>query len=193
MCPSPTATSGVSSLRGQPLECHWLPLMTATHDCLTELDKGNEVAALLFDIKIAFDSVPHRLFLHKLQGRGLDAYLLRWISGCLTDRTQAVVLNGTSLESLSVLSAGSPGLHPWTPFIHYLYEWYNSIPLGGKLVLYADDILLYRTIKSKEDYTWHFKSIWMPWMTTIWILTLPNVNLWCPGKEVTVPLNIHYF
>ena len=28
----------------------------------------------------------------------------------------------------------------------------NSIPLGGKLVLYADDILLYCTIKSKEDY-----------------------------------------
>jgi len=28
----------------------------------------------------------------------------------------------------------------------------NSIPMGGKLVLYADDILLYYTIKSKEDY-----------------------------------------
>jgi len=28
----------------------------------------------------------------------------------------------------------------------------NSIPLGGKLVFYADDILLYCTIKSKEDY-----------------------------------------
>jgi len=36
-------------------------------------------------------------------------------------------------------------------FIIYMSD-INSIPLGSKLVLYADDILLYRTIKSKEDY-----------------------------------------
>jgi len=35
----------------------------------------------------------------------------------------------------------------------------NSIPLGGKLVLYADDILLYHTIKSKEDYMARQKNV----------------------------------
>ena len=97
-------------------------LLAATHDWLTELDKGNEVAAVFFDIKKAFDSVPHRLLLHKLQGRGLDAYFFRWISGYLTDRTQAVILNGTTSQSLSCAVWGSPGLHSWTPFIHYLCE-----------------------------------------------------------------------
>ena len=92
------------------------------------------------------------LLLHKLQGHGLGAYFLRWISGYLTDRTQAVVLNGTTSESLSVLSGVPQGsiLGPLL-FIIFMSD-INSTPLGGKLVLYADDILLYRTIKSKEDY-----------------------------------------
>jgi len=117
--------------------------LAATHDRLTELDKGNEVAAVFFDIKKAFDSLPHRLLLHKPQGHGLDAYLLRWISGYLTDRTQTVVLNGTTSESLPVLSGVPQGsiLGPLL-FIIFMSD-INSTPLGGKLVLYADDILLY--------------------------------------------------
>jgi len=88
------------------------------------------VAVVFFDIKIAFDSVPHRLLLHKLQGRGLDAYLLRWISGYLTDRTQAVVLNGTTSQAFPVLSGVPQGsiLGPLL-FIIFMSD-INSIPHG---------------------------------------------------------------
>jgi len=127
-------------------------LLAATHDWLTELHKGNEVAAVFFDIKKSFDSVPHRLLLHKLQGHGIDAYLLRWISGYLTDRTQAVILNGTTSQSLPVLSGVSQGSILGPLLLIILMSDINSIPLGSKLVLYADDILLYHTIRSKEDY-----------------------------------------
>jgi len=72
----------------------------------------------------------------------------------------------------------------------------NSIPLGGKLVLY-DDILLYRTIKSKEDYMALQKDVdaLNSWSNDNYLKFNPTkckFMMLC-RKEVKVPLNIHYF
>ena len=37
-----------------------------------EIDKGNEVCAIFFDLKKAFDSVPHRKLIEKLTAIGLN-------------------------------------------------------------------------------------------------------------------------
>lgn len=129
-------------------------LLSATYDWFTMLEDGNEVGAVFFDLTKAFDSVPHRKLLGKLQELGLNAYIVNWISDYLTNRTQSVVLNGVSSTTLPVLSGVPQGsiLGPLL-FLMYLNDINDTtISSGSKLVLYADDILLYRAVHSQEDY-----------------------------------------
>ena len=55
-----------------------------------------EVCVVFFDVRKAFDSVPHIPLLQKLEDAGLDPFLLRWIRGYLTDRQQSTVVDGYS-------------------------------------------------------------------------------------------------
>ncbi len=101
------------------------------------LEDGNEVGAVFFDLTKAFDSVPHRKLLGKLQELGLNAYIVNWISDYLTNRTQSVVLNGVSSTTLPVLSGVPQGsiLGPLL-FLMYLNDINDTtISSGSKLVL----------------------------------------------------------
>ena len=79
-------------------------LLTATNDWLEMMESGIEAAAVFFYFTKAFDSVPHKPVIEKLQAIGLDVYLVQWITDYLTNRTQYVVVNGVSSKPLSVIS-----------------------------------------------------------------------------------------
>ena len=64
-------------------------LLSATYDWFTQIEAGNEVAAVFFYLTKAFDSVPHSLLLSKLEDSGLEPYTLKWISDYLTNRSQS--------------------------------------------------------------------------------------------------------
>ena len=68
------------------------------------VDKEKEVCAVFFDLKKAFDSVPHRNLIDKLESTGLNQYILRWIVFYLSDRSQYVVLNGERSTTHVVIS-----------------------------------------------------------------------------------------
>ena len=52
-----------------------------------------------FDMKKAFDSVPHRPLLEKLASIGLHRNILQWVRSYLTDRKQCVVLLGAEASN----------------------------------------------------------------------------------------------
>ena len=79
------------------------------HDRLNALKSGFEVCVVFFDVKKAFDSVPHAPLLEKLDEIGLNPYIIHWIKSYLTDRKQFVVVDGLSSESLEVISGVSQG------------------------------------------------------------------------------------
>ena len=62
-------------------------LCTLTHDCLKCLDEGSEISSVFFDLRKAFDSVPHTPLLDKLSALQLNVHLLQWIHSYLSNRS----------------------------------------------------------------------------------------------------------
>ena len=67
-------------------------LVTTIHDIATHLNSGNQVDVLFLDFSKAFDKVPHKHLLYKLNYYGIRGPYLEWIEQFLTDRTQQVVV-----------------------------------------------------------------------------------------------------
>ena len=116
------------------------------------MDLGKPVCSVFFDVRKAFDSVPHATLVSKLQSRGLNDFLLRWICDYLRGREQRVVLNVVSSRPRSVLS-GVPQGSVLGPLLFILYiNDLADLQLGSKMVVYTVDILLYRSIETNADY-----------------------------------------
>ena len=126
-------------------------LLSVTNDWHKLLEKHHQVATVFFDVKKAFDSVPHSQILSSLQTLGIHGPLLHWIKDYLSNRQQRVVLDGAMLDPVTVTS-GVPQGSILGPLLFNIFM--NSIAnihlsTNAKLILYADDILLYKPI----DYT----------------------------------------
>ena len=123
-------------------------LLTTTHDWFVKLEAGKEVCSVFFDLQKAFDSVPHRELVEKLCKLHISPVVLKWIRNYLTNRHQKVVIGSEESKAISVTS-GVPQGSVLGPLLFLIYiDDVTRVPLsdGTKLVLYADDMLLYREI-----------------------------------------------
>ena len=77
-----------------PGRCTSSALLSVTHDWLQKLELGNEVCSVFFDLKKAFDSVPHHLLLQRLNEIDVNPFIVQWIRSYLTCRSQLVVVGG---------------------------------------------------------------------------------------------------
>ena len=57
-------------------------------------EEERAVDNIYLDFQKAFDKVPHRKLLNKVESHGISGHIHRWISDWLCDRKQRVVLNG---------------------------------------------------------------------------------------------------
>ena len=128
-------------------------LLTATHDWQSCLDRGLSTAALFLDMSKAIDKVPHCKLLHSLSSAGVIGPLLQWFQSYLTNRCQRVVLNGHSSSPLPVKSGVPQGsILGLLLFVVYINSLANlDLSPRSSIILYADDILIYRSISSSND------------------------------------------
>ena len=130
-------------------------LCSLTHDWLKELDSGGEICSVFFDLRKAFDSVPHRYLLDQLStlNGNLCPQLLQWIHSYLSDRSQVVAVGG-ELSTIKNVVSGVPQGSVLGPlfFTIYINDVAQQISPSSSISLYADDIALYRSIRSPADY-----------------------------------------
>ena len=74
------------------------------------LEQNVEVGTVFFDLKKAFDTVPHRPLLNKLASVGLASHILQSLENYLYNRQQRVIVSGEASGSLPVLSGVPQGL-----------------------------------------------------------------------------------
>ena len=108
---------------------------------------------MFFDVSKAFDTVPHLPLLQTLERFDVDKYILRWIKDYLLHRSQLVCIDGCMSPSLPAISGVPQGsvLGPLL-FISYINDVTSVISEGSEINMFADDIALYRIIKSAADY-----------------------------------------
>ena len=125
--------------------------LTITVDELARnTDEGSQTDVAILDFSKAFDTVPHKKLLYKLEQYGIRGKLHKWIHSFLCNRKMKVVIDGESSQETEVLSGVPQGtvLGPLLFLVHI-----NDLPANvtSKVRLFADDCLLYRKIKSSKD------------------------------------------
>ena len=119
-------------------------------ESLEKIVTGRVVDTIYMDFAKAFDKVPHKRLLHKLEAYGINGEVLRWIKAFLTDREQVVCVNGEKSKSAPVLS-GVPQGSVLGPLLFVLYI--NDMPehVKSRVYLFADDTKIAHQVGEAED------------------------------------------
>jgi len=111
--------------------------------------KGN-VDVIFLDFTKAFDRVPHRRLLAKLQSHRIDGKVVRWAASWLTGRKQRVCIYGSSSHWADVLSGIQQGsvLGPLL-FLIFINDLEDDIM--NVILKFADDIKILRKVTNTTD------------------------------------------
>ena len=128
-----------------------LQLLTVLEEWTKALGMGYTVDCIYMDYKKAFDAVPHRRLLGKLNSYGFTEQLLEWMTSFLTGRVQIVSINNNDSKWKQVES-GIPQGSVLGPILFVIYI--NDLPdiVSAKAFLFADDTKIYRVITRKDDH-----------------------------------------
>ena len=99
----------------------------------------------------AFDTVPHNKLLHKLHQYGIKGKIHKWLTNFLTARSMRTIVEGEKSNETTV-DSGVPQGTVLGPILFLCHI--NDLPdsVTSSIRLFADDCLLYRTIKTAKDH-----------------------------------------
>ena len=125
-------------------------LLEFTDDIVNNMQSGHQTDVCILDFAKAFDKVGHRRLIEKLQWYGIDGGVNKWISDFLCDRTQSVVVEGDTSDTVPVIS-GVPQGSVLAPCLFLFYINDIAENLTSTTRLFADDTMIYMAVKGVGD------------------------------------------
>ena len=120
---------------------------------VTAIQEKSQLDIIYTDFSSAFQSVNHRLLLHKLQPMyGLEGNALEWLRSYLERRKQRVVLNGKVSDWVPVTSGTPEGGH-LSPLLFSLFV--NDLPneISTTCLMFCDDVKIVHKVGSPKYVT----------------------------------------
>jgi hypothetical protein len=127
-------------------------LILTIQDLAKNIDNRGQADLILLDFSKAFDKVPHKRLLYKINYYGIRHSTNQWIANFLEGRTQQVLVEGVKSTTAPVHSGVPQGsvLGPLL-FLLYINDLPDAVSEGSTTRLFADGCALYRDIKTTED------------------------------------------
>ena len=126
-------------------------LLEFTADVLNTVQDRKQCDTVVMDFSKAFDKVSHNHLLFKMENLGIDPKTTAWVKSFLSYRTQKVVIDGETSDSVPVTS-GVPQGSVLGPILFLAYI--NDLPQytrHSQVRLFADDTIVYITVSSTDD------------------------------------------
>ena len=118
---------------------------------LTDIVDGRgETDAVLIDFSKAFDVVPHKRLVEKINRLGIDDKIVTWVDEWLTSRTQRVKVGENFSNELQVTS-GVPQGSVLGPLLFLIFINDIGDNINCNIRLFADDCIIYSEIKDCDD------------------------------------------
>ena len=119
------------------------------HNILLKNINNNDITCGLFiDLKKAFDTIDHKILLHKLEFNGIRGLALNWFKNYLHNRKQFVQIDSIK-SSTETIAYGVPQGSILGPLLFSIYI--NDLPMTldkGRVILFADDTSIIYNDKS---------------------------------------------
>lgn len=122
-------------------------LLSCLNDWTMHHDNGEPVDTIYLDFEKAFDKVPFKRLLYKLEHFGVRGALLRWITNFLTRRKFQVRVAGSMSDERPV-NSGVPQGSVLGPLLFLLYISDMANDIQSNISFFADDTKLYHNPQS---------------------------------------------
>ena len=129
-------------------------LVCVQNDILRAMDNQNIVIMLLQDLSAAFDTVDHNVMLHRLTDDvGVGQTALKWFKSYLSDRVQAVHINGSTSPARPLTCVVPQGSVLGRQLFSSYAAPVSKIIRNNKLLshFYADDTQIDITVKPHQE------------------------------------------
>ena len=118
---------------------------------MNDIENRNISIAIFLDLSKAFDTLDHKILLHKLNYYGIKNTEYKWFSSYLENRTQYVEINNVKSNMLNI-TTGVPQGSILGPLLFLIYvNDINYTTSYFKFIMYADDTTLLSTLQSNNS------------------------------------------